>query len=478
MLMKTVFHNCERVKTKHLINSLIDNPGSLLILRHASVKHSITIDPGLEKLLDSKEIKHRNHPGVRKVPPKQLPPNLINAAYKLICNSQSEKLIMKTADELIKFISLRRLPIEQEEMDARLKRILHSDDHPNNLPETPAKEKLRIAQKQISSEIKRWKPIEFDEIQSLAYLAKRLAANYASISKVFTEINTKLPQFQPKTFFDFGSGVGSAVWSANEMWGHSIHEYFCVDSSPDMIDIAQKLTTDEDTGECSIKNVNYRQFLPASENIKYDVVVSAFSLLDLPSVSERLRVIDTLWRKTNDILVIIEYGNLSGYYSVMDARDYILHIENNSSRKFKRNSTGAHLLLPCPHSFQCPLLAQDHKKVCGTHVLYEDIFPRHRNICKRDWISYVVFKKGHKLKDENSWPRIIQPVMRKSRRAICRMCCNDGKFKELTITKNKNRHAYRCAASSSMGDFLPFNIEELDTEEVLDLQEDTSENEK
>ncbi|GIY56883.1 methyltransferase-like protein 17, mitochondrial [Caerostris extrusa] len=465
MLVKTAFHNCERVKTKLLTSSLIDNSRSLLTLRYASVKHSIAIDPGLEKLLDSKEIKHRNHPGVRKEPPKQLPPNLINAAYKLICNSQSEKLIMKTADELIKFISLRRLPIEQEEIDARLKRILHANDHPNDLPETPAKEKLRAARKQISSEINRWKPIEFDYIQSLAYLAQRLAANYASISKVFTEINTKLPQFQPKTFFDFGSGIGSAVWSAKEIWGHSINEYFCVDSSSDMIDVAQKLITDEDTGECCIKNVNYRQFLPASENIKYDVVVSAFSLLDLPSVSERLRVIDTLWRKTKDILVIIEYGNLSGYYSVMDARDYILHIENNS-RKSKSNSTGAHLLLPCPHSFQCPLLAQDHKKVCGTHVLYEDIFPRH------------FLKKRHKLKDENSWPRIIQPVMRKSRRAICRMCCNDGKFKELTITKNKNRHAYRCAASSSVGDFLPFSIEELDSEEVMDLQEDTSENEK
>ncbi|KAF8795141.1 Methyltransferase-like protein 17 [Argiope bruennichi] len=336
------------------------------------------------------------------------------------------------------------------------------------------KRKLSKAKRNIRCEFARWKPIGgitgdyvnwgsnllYNYFQSLAYLAGRLPANYASIYKVFSEVKSRLPLFQPRSFFDFGSGVGSAIWASRAVWEQSLNEYFCVDSSSSMNDIAQDLLIDENTGKSSIKNIFFRQFLPASDNIKYDLVVSAFSLLDLPTVEDRVRTIDTLWRKTNDILVIIENGNLAGFYSVLDARDYVLQIENQLP-DVGLNRNGAHVILPCPHEFSCPLMKEEKKKPCGFYVPYEDIFPRHRAVIKKDWISYVVLKKGSRPTDSNTWPRIVQPVLKKSRFVICRACCSDGNLKELIITKAKHgRHAYRCARSSSLGDLLPLNIEQ------------------
>ncbi|CAL1265751.1 unnamed protein product [Larinioides sclopetarius] len=333
------------------------------------------------------------------------------------------------------------------------------------------KEQLIKAKRNIRCEFGRWKPIEYNYYQCLAYLAGKLTSNYASIYKVFSEVNSVLPSFQPRSFFDFGSGVGSAVWAANAMWEKSLDEYFCVDSSASMNEISQALLTDENTGKSSIKNIFFRQFLPASDNIKYDLVVSAFSLLDLPSVEERVRTIDTLWRKTKDILVIIENGNLSGFFSVLDARDYVLQIE-----KQLPDSNGAHVVIPCPHEFSCPLMKEGSKKTCGFYVPYEDIFPRQRTVLKKDWISYVVLRKGPRPTDSNMWPRIVQPVLKKSHFVICRACCSDGMLKELTITKARHgRHAYRCARSSSLGDQLPLNIEQLENNKDNSVTEDCPE---
>ncbi|PRD24431.1 UNVERIFIED_CONTAM: Mettl17 [Trichonephila clavipes] len=52
----------------------------------------------------------------------------------------------------------------------------------------------------------------YGHFECLAYMAARMPANYASIFKIFSEIKFQLPEYEPKTFFDFGSGVGSAVW--------------------------------------------------------------------------------------------------------------------------------------------------------------------------------------------------------------------------------------------------------------------------
>lgn len=64
---------------------------------------------------------------------------------------------------------------------------------------------------------------------------------------------------------DFGSGTGSVTWAAHSIWGQSIREYMCVDSSAAMLELAEKLLKGgSESGEPYVPSVFFRQFLPVS----------------------------------------------------------------------------------------------------------------------------------------------------------------------------------------------------------------------
>ncbi|KAF6131453.1 methyltransferase like 17 [Phyllostomus discolor] len=121
---------------------------------------------------------------------------------------------------------------------------------------------------------------------------------------IFLQIHAQIPEFQPQTLMDFGSGTGSVTWAAHSIWGQSLREYMCVDSSAAMLDLAEKLLKGgSEYGEPYVPGVFFRQFLPVSPKVQFSVVVSAFSLSELPSKADRAEVVQTLWRKTSDFLV-------------------------------------------------------------------------------------------------------------------------------------------------------------------------------
>lgn len=141
------------------------------------------------------------------------------------------------------------------------------------------------------------------------------------------QISLDYPEFKPKTLFDFGSGMGTVMFAANMRWPNSISEHFNVDISKPMNDLSRLLLMGGDENQPMIyEGVYHRQFLPVSSNIKYDMVVSAFTLLELPSRQSRIHAIESLWHKTQDLLVIIEYGTLAGFKMVLEARNLILEM--------------------------------------------------------------------------------------------------------------------------------------------------------
>lgn len=60
----------------------------------------------------------------------------------------------------------------------------------------------------------------------------------------------------------------------------------------------------------------------------YDLVVSAYSLLEMPSFSARIETILKLWNKTQKYLIIVENGTNAGFKVVNEVRDYILQKQN------------------------------------------------------------------------------------------------------------------------------------------------------
>jgi ribosomal protein RSM22 (predicted rRNA methylase) len=67
-------------------------------------------------------------------------------------------------------------------------------------------------QKVVSQNTYRWKPVIYNEAVALTYLVARIAPEYATLYQIFQEICSRDQNFQPQTLFDFGSGIGSALW--------------------------------------------------------------------------------------------------------------------------------------------------------------------------------------------------------------------------------------------------------------------------
>nr|XP_024214059.1 methyltransferase-like protein 17, mitochondrial [Halyomorpha halys] len=74
-------------------------------------------------------------------------------------------------------------------------------------------------------------------------------------------------------------------------------------------------------------------------------------------------------------------------------------------------------------------------------------------------IKLTYYKEGERGEVDNEWPRIIQPVLCRSRHVICRLCCSSGDLKEVIVTPSKHgKKAYRCAKASRWGDLFSFKI--------------------
>jgi ribosomal protein RSM22 (predicted rRNA methylase) len=180
-------------------------------------------------------------------------------------------------------------------------------------------------------------PLRYNRRECLAYAASRTQSVYGATYRVFNEISKIDTSFHPEAMLDFGSGLGTAVWAGHRVWGDSLYEYQMIDSSPLMGELSKALLnggSDWSTelwsasstcdAKAAINNVYFKQFLPVSSKVSYDLVVSAYSLSELPTMSLWKQVLLSLWRKTKQYLVLIEVGTPNGFGLISHARDFIL----------------------------------------------------------------------------------------------------------------------------------------------------------
>ncbi|CAG2117735.1 unnamed protein product, partial [Medioppia subpectinata] len=177
-------------------------------------------------------------------------------------------------------------------------------------------------------------------------------------------------------------------------------------------------------------------------------------------------VIENLWHKTQDVLVIAEHGSRAGFAAVLEARNLILqlsghkvtaHFSHNPGDKqlsTDHNASEATIIAPCSHDLTCPRQSTKGPVLCNFEITYNPL---------------RFGQKGRQQQPEmKSWPRIVQPVLTGHHKAICRMCCSDGQIKELIITKsNHDKHAYQCAKTSRWGDKFPAQIHPKDADQDI-----------
>ncbi|XP_073347711.1 ribosome assembly protein METTL17, mitochondrial [Pagrus major] len=404
---------------------------------------------------------HRKHQGVTNLKTVRLPEELQVAARSIIHGAQVNRLTDR-AQSLTNFLWSRKRAVENSTLRKKavsLEKELWEKamEKRGDIDEQVLADRIR---KKVFSELRRttyhWTPMKYDEELGVVYMAARMAGGYAAVRRAMNEIKKRDPSFAPQSLLDFGSGLGTVVWASHSCWGDTLKEMVCVDSSGPMNILAERLLKgDDEQAEPHIKQVYFRQFLPVSPKVQFDLVVAAFTLSEIPSVKEREDVVLTLWRKTSSYLVLVENGTREGHQMLMEARDTLLKKQEQTLH----DTRPASVFAPCPHEAMCPKLAVEHITPCNFQQQYKPLpLPRHSDQAIEKF-SYLILTRTGPAEAETEgvdWARLIAPVQRRTRHVHCRLCCPDGQLQHLVVTARKHsRDVYRCARSSDWGDQVP-----------------------
>uniref|UniRef100_A0A8C2GMZ8 Ribosome assembly protein METTL17, mitochondrial n=1 Tax=Cyprinus carpio TaxID=7962 RepID=A0A8C2GMZ8_CYPCA len=453
---------------------------------------------------------HRKHPGVTNLKTVRLPEQLQVAAQSVLKRADvkslsekahklsnflwSRKRATETSQLREKGVLLEKKFLEQErdihtdgidrKLEARIRKRVLSELRRTTYHRTPLRYKCIIVLKQFFIDwgcevlcvlldnsalisLLCWHVSRYDEDLGLVYMAARLAGGYAAVLRALNEIKKRDPVFVPYSLLDFGSGLGTGTWASHTLWGDSLKEYVCVDSSGDMNTLAEQLLRGgNDVDNPVIKQVYFRQFLPVSPKVQFDLVIAAFSLSELATLDERLNVIFTLWRKTNSYLVLVENGTKDGHQILMEARDTILKREDDVKHDLRRPS----IFAPCTHELPCPKLIKQHVVPCNFSQFYYPLPLLKSQERQQEKLSYLIISRSDEEKPQKTerWymARLISQVRRRPRHVQCQLCCANGELKQLAVTARcHGKDMYRCARSSDWGDLLPvFHAEDDNTE--------------
>ncbi|CDW55232.1 Rsm22 domain containing protein [Trichuris trichiura] len=422
------------------------------------------ISPQVQEAIRREDYKPRHHPGHFGLPIVDLPEPLWISATKQLSFHELKPLKLG-ATRLADVLSMRKPPMSAKEMYLKALQVKSSiidhfkqkaevkglkwppEDETDEEQEKRNRMLERMVTKKLKSTVYNWRPIVFNtEAKCLMYLIARLPPNYAVTLRVLREIKQRVPDFVPTTVFDYGSGLGTLHWVCQSLWPDAMKEMFMVDTSSDMNDLAASLLQNN-FGDIP-KEITMRQFLPASSDRQYDLVFSAYSLMECPEAEQRVYVVENLWRKTSDFLVIVENGSKAGHHLILEARDHLLKLTKESEcvRDF--------LFAPCPHDLLCP--RAEGRLPCNFAAMYYPFkFVGTKRNSQCELFSYIVFRKGQGTK-QSFCSRVVDEPLFRRKHIWCKVCSERGLIEKLVMTKRQSgSELYRIAKTTTWGDLLP-----------------------
>ncbi|GMH39551.1 hypothetical protein BSKO_07449 [Bryopsis sp. KO-2023] len=293
----------------------------------------------------------------------------------------------------------------------------------------------------------------YEEMTAATYAATRLPGTFAAVVRVLDELKVRMPAFKPHKMLDFGSGPGTAIWAAQEVWHEGAPgQVLAVEPSWPMVALGQEIESSRKrAGVAGSSKIRWVSQLPTlkssdpfnSQRRRYDLTTASYVLSEIPEADDRRRIARLLWERTSDVLVFIEPGTPVGAANIQEVRSFILDFERKRYRKTMQAATptqkgdetlpissmdldplakqrldaaGCHIVAPCPHDGECPM----NGKKMWCHFNQRFLRTRAQKVTKirpekqhgpRDFqderFSYVVFRRGWR---EKSWGQGISDV--------------------------------------------------------------------
>jgi ribosomal protein RSM22 (predicted rRNA methylase) len=268
-----------------------------------------------------------------------------------------------------------------------------------------------------------------------AYVAARMPATYAAIREALAQLADARPDFAPASLLDVGSGPGTALWAATDAFD-TIAEADCLEASAPIRDMAQRLASGVFPFAPRFIAGDATAALEAAG--KADLVTLCYVLGEL-SPEAGAGVVDALWARTTDILLIVEPGTPAGWQRMLNARDRLI-------------SAGAWIAAPCTHDRPCPIMPPDwchfarrlprsrtHRLIKGGEAPFEDE--------KFIWLAAA------RSPAPRPKARVLAMPRGGSGRIDLKLCEADGAARERIVSK-RDGAAYKAARRALWGDAL------------------------
>ena len=273
-----------------------------------------------------------------------------------------------------------------------------------------------------------------DALAAKGYLATRLPATFAAVRAALAMVEDAAPEFAPQTLIDLGCGPGTALWAAADTWS-SLSSAEMVEASGAIRSVGEKLAA-AGTVNSRWQSGDVTGKIPTLDHA--DLVTLAYVLDELPPASIA-SVTEKLWTLTKGMLVVIEPGTPAGWQRILAVRDTL-------------RTLGAHLVAPCMHSHDCPIMAPDwchfsrrvarsrvHRLAKGAEVPWED----------EKYIFIAASREPVALVGD----RVLSPPRVNGGVGRVKLCRTDGTAAELTLSK-RDGDAFKEIRRADWGDRL------------------------
>lgn len=272
----------------------------------------------------------------------------------------------------------------------------------------------------------------------LGYAAMILPASYAQLHGAMAATAARIPDWEPQTMLDLGSGPGTALWAATARWS-TLKSLTAWERESAFVELGRRLargSTSAVLRGTQWLRVDLRK-PPKADSQRYDLVVIGHVLNELSLETQR-EVVAAAWERTEGVLLIVEPGTSAVFPLVRAARDQLL-------------AADAHTIAPCAHDAPCPLTDD------WCHFpqrLKRPDFQRRARGAPSEWedskFAYAAmarFPVAHPI-----WGRIIREATSNKAYADVKVSARDGIVTNRAF--KRDREAYRHVRRLEWGDAL------------------------
>jgi ribosomal protein RSM22 (predicted rRNA methylase) len=280
------------------------------------------------------------------------------------------------------------------------------------------------------------RPAVATEAHRAAYLAVRMPATYAAISRVFAEIKLLAPQDEITSLLDLGAGPGTALFAAAQQFPQ-LRQATLIESDASWIAVGKRLAEQSDFASVEQTQWVQQDLRSGLACEEHDLVVISYTLGELPQAAAEA-VLNKAWKCAGKFLVVVEPGTRRGFAAINTLRSVLI-------------AGAATILAPCPHHFTCPMAAAGdwchfaqrvertsrHRQLKGGALGYED-----------EKFSYLVAAKNN---PPFTGARIVRHPGKHSGHVKLALCTPQGNIENRTVTRS-SKEAYKRARKADWSD--------------------------